>query len=73
MSTAKPGDKDNLKLLGAIPASARRILELGCGDGALGRLSPLKLHRNIAACDRLPPVSLTAPRRPEHELKPIPS
>jgi SAM-dependent methyltransferase len=38
MSTAKPGDEDNLKLLGAIPASARRILELGCGAGALGRL-----------------------------------
>jgi SAM-dependent methyltransferase len=37
MSTAKPGDEDNLKLLGAIPASARRILELGCGDGRLGR------------------------------------
>ena len=39
MSTASPGDEDslNLKLLGAIPASASRILELGCGDGALGR------------------------------------
>jgi hypothetical protein len=37
MSTASPGDEDNLKLLGAIPASARRILELGCGDGRLGR------------------------------------
>jgi SAM-dependent methyltransferase len=39
----------NLKLLDAIPAMAQRVLELGCGDGRLGRRFK-ELHRATHWC-----------------------
>ena len=39
----------NLKLLDAIPAKARRVLELGCANGLLGRRSK-ELHPGVQWC-----------------------